>query len=78
MSRLHADARSCNDTGWYSDDGGDCRKCGENSYAPRAGSAYCTPCLSDASNQTFKDDIGGTCYKPVASPDGTTCGEQRV
>ena len=61
--------------GWYSNDGSDCRKCGENSYSPKAGSAYCTPCLSDASNQTFTDDHGDTCHKPVASPDGTTCGE---
>ena len=63
--------------GWFSDDGGDCRKCGDNSYAPKAGSTYCTPCLSDGSNQTFTDDRGDTCYKPIASADGTRCGALR-
>ena len=27
------------------------------------------------SNQTFTDDRGDTCYKPIASADGTRCGE---
>lgn len=45
-----------------------------NSYAVQRGAAKCTPCASPASTQTFTDDAGNKCWKPLSNALRTGCG----